>query len=209
MPSDTATAPPTAASAASTDRLGCLIVISGPSGTGKTSICNELLRRLPGARWSVSATTRPRRSNELDGQSYRFVTPAEFQTMRERGEFLETAEYVGHQYGTPLGPVREAIAAGHPIVLEIEVQGGIQVAKKMPESIRIFVLPPTRESLEARLRGRRTESQEQVRKRLAQADGEIAAARDSGCYPYFVINDDLEETVLQVMDIVRKEVLRP
>ena len=184
---------------------GRMIVITGPSGTGKTSICNALLDRLPDATWSVSATTRQKRANEIDGQNYRFITQDQFDAMCSRGEFLETAKYVGHWYGTPLQPVKDAVEAGKYVVLEIDVQGGIQIARKMPDSIRIFVLPPTRESLVARLEGRKTESQEQLRLRLSEADGEIGAACDSGCYPYFVINDVLEETVKEVISIIDKE----
>ena len=181
------------------------MVISGPSGTGKTSICNALLVRLANAIWSISATTRQKRSNEKDGENYRFVTGEQFQVMRRRGEFLETAEYVGNFYGTPIKPVEEAVAAGKAVIMEIEVQGGIQVARKVPDSIRIFVLPPTRETLEARLKGRRTESADQQEKRLREADGEIAVARDSGAYQYFVTNDVLENTVNEVIDIIQAE----
>jgi guanylate kinase len=184
---------------------GRLVVISGPSGTGKTSICNALLERLPNAVWSISATTRPMRTTEVADDNYHFVTPEEFEAMREGGEFLETAEYVGHRYGTPIGPIRQAVERGEFVILEIEVQGGIQVHDKMPDSIQIFVLPPTRETLEARLKGRKTESEEQLKRRLAAADGEIAVARDSGCYQYFVVNDVLEDTIKEIMDIVRKE----
>src|SRR5262245_45738300 len=105
---------------------GNLIVISGPSGAGKTSICEELLRRLPNARWSVSVTTRPKRGPEVDGQHYRFISGAEFERMVAGGELLEHAEYLGQRYGTPRKPVEEAIAAGDYIILEIEVQGGAQ-----------------------------------------------------------------------------------
>ncbi len=186
-------------------RRGKVIVISGPSGTGKTSICNELLRRLPGAVWSVSATTRPPRGDETDGSAYEFISPQEFARREQAGDFLETAEYVGHRYGTPAGPVRRAVEAGRHVVMEIEVQGGLQVARRMPESVRIFVLPPDMESLKARLAGRRTESEDIMKRRLEKADGEIAFARDSGKYTYFVINDVLDDTVEEILDIVRKE----
>ncbi len=202
MPSDVVT----------TTKQGKVIVISGPSGTGKTSICNQLLARIPHAVWSVSATTRPRRKHEIGGDllpgvqaSYEYLSIEEFQAMDDRGDFLETADYVGHKYGTPRVPVEKAIGEGKHVIVEIEVQGGIQVARRMTDSIRVFVLPPTRETLEARLRGRKTESAAQLKKRLAEADGEIAAARDSGCYQYFVVNDDLDETVRDVLDIIRKE----
>lgn len=186
---------------------GALLVISGPSGAGKTSICNALLDRLPSVAWSVSATTRPKRAGEVDGRNYHFISREEFLAMRDADAFLESAEYVGNLYGTPIGPVRKAVAEGKIVVLEIEVQGGIQVARRMPESVRVFVLPPTRETLEARLKGRKTESEEQLRKRLAEADGEIAVARDSGCYQHFVTNDVLEDTITEVMDIVQREAM--
>jgi len=182
-----------------------LIVISGPSGAGKTSICKALLGGLPDTVWSVSVTTRPPRAGEVDGDSYRFVSHGEFDAQEKAGALLESAEYIGHRYGTPRRPVEEALAAGRNVVMEIDVQGGIQVARKMPESVRIFVLPPNMESLRARLEGRRTEAAGQLAKRLAEADGEIAIARDSGCYSHFVVNDVLETTVEQVKRIIEEE----
>ena len=187
------------------DKRGRLLVISGPSGAGKTSICEELLRLIPGARWSVSVTTRPRRGAERDGEAYHYVSREQFEQMIARGELLEHAEYLGNLYGTPSGPVEEALAAGQTIILEIDVQGGAQVARRLPESIRIFVLPPTRETLAARLAGRQTESAELQRRRIEQADGEIAYARNSGCYPYIITNDILEDSVKQVLDILAQE----
>ncbi|MEK7731682.1 MAG: guanylate kinase [Planctomycetota bacterium] len=184
---------------------GCLIVISGPSGAGKTSICKALLAGLPDTVWSVSVTTRPPRPSEVNGDSYQFVSRSEFDAKEKAGELLESAEYIGHRYGTPRRPVEEALKAGRNVVMEIDVQGGMQVAKKMPESVRIFVLPPNMESLRARLEGRRTEAAEQLAKRLAEADGEIAIARDSGCYSHFVVNDVLETTVEQVKRIIEQE----
>lgn len=186
-------------------KRGKLLVISGPSGAGKTSICKELLRLVPHARWSVSVTTRPRRGDEVDGQAYRFVSDAEFQRMVDAEELLEHAEYVGKRYGTPRGPVEAALAEGAVIILEIDVQGGSQVAKKLPESIRVFVLPPTRETLEARLKGRKTESETLQQKRLAEADGEIAFAIKSGVYPYVITNDILDDSVQAVFRIVMRE----
>ena len=190
-------------------RKAKLVVISGPSGTGKTSICNALLTRLPGAVWSVSATTRPPRGNEAAGNSYDFISAEEFERRKAAGQFLETAEYVGHWYGTPAGPVNTALAQGRDVIMEIDVQGGLQVAQRMPASVRIFVLPPTMDSLKARLAGRKTESEEQLKKRLAAADGEIGFARDSKAYQHFVVNDDLEATVAEVMEIIEMERGKP
>ena len=184
---------------------GKLIVISGPSGAGKTSICSALLERLPNTTWSVSVTTRPKRGGEVDGDSYEFVSAEEFDRRMEAGAFLENAEYIGHRYGTPRRPVEEALASGQNVIMEIDVQGGMQVAERMPESIRVFVLPPDRASLRARLEGRKTEAEEQLAQRLAKADGEIATARDSGAYDYFVVNDILETTIEEVCEIIRKE----
>ena len=188
---------------------GKLIVISGPSGAGKTSICKGLLAQFPDAAWSVSVTTRPPRSGESSGESYVFVNREEFERRESAGEFLESAEYVGQRYGTPRLPIEEALSRGRNIIAEIDVQGAIQVAARMPESIRIFVLPPNMESLRARLEGRSTEAGEQLARRLGQADGEIAVARDSGCYPYFVVNDILETTIQEVKRIIAKEQPEP
>jgi len=186
-------------------RHGKLIVITGPSGAGKTSICRALLEQLPDTVWSVSVTTRPLRPGDVPGESYHFVARPEFEAKEAAGEFLEAAEYVGHRYGTPRRPVEEAVASGRNVILEIDVQGGMQVAVRRPDSVRIFVLPPSPESLRARLEGRATEVEEQLARRLAKADGEIAAARDSGHYPYFVVNDVLETTIEEVKRIIEKE----
>ena len=184
---------------------GRLIVISGPSGAGKTSICNALLERLPHAVWSVSATTRAPRPGEECGRCYEFVSREDFASRVAAGDFLEWAEYVGEKYGTPRKPVERAVEAGKNVVMEIDVQGGIQVARKIPDSIRVFVMPPDMASLRGRLEGRKTEAEEQLRKRLETADGEIATARDCGCYQHFVVNDVLEETIREVLGIVQQE----
>jgi guanylate kinase len=186
-------------------KRGKLIVVSGPSGAGKTSICEALLEQLPDTVWSVSVTTRPPRGGEQSGRSYEFVSPEEFERREAAGEFLESATYVGHRYGTMRSMVEEALSRGQTAITEIDVQGGLQVAKKMPDSVRIFVLPPDPKALRARLEGRETEAEEQLVKRLAEADGEIAVARDSGCYQHFVINDVLKTTIERVKRIVQAE----
>lgn len=184
---------------------GKLVVVSGPSGAGKTSICDELLRRIPHSRWSVSVTTRPKRGEEVDGQAYHFISQREFERMIEQDELLEYAQYLGNMYGTPRAPVEAAVAAGEVIIMEIEVQGGAQVARRAPDSIRIFVLPPTMETLKARLEGRQTESEALQRKRLAEADGEIGFARNSGYYQHFITNDILQDSVDRVIEIIQRE----
>lgn len=184
---------------------GKLVVISGPSGAGKTSICHGILERIPNARWSLSVTTRAPRGSERDGEEYNFVSRAEIQHMIEHDELLEHAVYLGETYGTPRAAVEEALVAGDVIVLEIDVQGAAQVAERMPESIRVFVLPPTRDTLKARLEGRRTETEALQKKRLQEADGEIAFANNSGVYQHFVTNDVLEDTIQEVLNIINQE----
>jgi guanylate kinase len=187
---------------------GRLVVISGPSGAGKSSICDEILKRIPNSRWSVSVTTRPIRGHEVDGQHYRFITRAEYDRMVAAGELLEHAEYLGQGYGTPRAPIEAAVAAGDIVVLEIDVQGGAQIKERMPDSVRVFILPPTMETLKARLAGRQTESATLQQQRLAKADGEIGFATSSGVYQYFITNDILEDSVGQVLKIIEQEIKR-
>ena len=186
-------------------RPGRLLVISGPSGAGKTSICRALLQQLPDAVWSVSATTRPMRPGDVNGESYEFLTAEEFTRREAAGEFLESAVYVGQRYGTLRHPVEEALSRGQNVVMEIDVQGGIQVAERMPDSVRVFVLPPSPGSLRMRLEGRQTEGREELARRLAEADGEIAVARDSGCYQHFIVNDVLEDAIAEVKRLILRE----
>ncbi len=180
---------------------GRLVVITGPSGVGKSTIVTMVLRRT-GADYSVSATTRRPRPGEVDGKDYRFVSRDEFRRMIDAGELLEWADVFGNCYGTPAAPVRAAVAAGRTIVLDIDVQGGLQVAGKMPEAIFVLILPPSDEELARRLRGRGTESDEVVNRRLAKAQHEIRLARQSGVYTFTVVNDILEKAVDEVAAIV-------
>jgi guanylate kinase len=189
-------------------RSGKLLVVSGPSGAGKSTVCRELLKRLPGAVWSVSATTRPPRGQEADGCDYYFVSRRRFEEMIRADELLEWAEYVGNLYGTPREPVEKALAAGRIMVMEIDVQGGCQIAERIPDSVRVFLLPPSDEELSRRLVGRQTETSEQQQKRLAVARQEIEWARQS-CYQHFLVNETVERTVQDVIRIIEAERNKP
>ena len=183
---------------------GALVVISGPSGVGKSTICRRLVDRLD-AMVSVSATTRPRAANEQDGVEYCFLSRQEFERKLAAGEFLEHAEYLGNLYGTPVGPVREALEAGRIVVLEIEVQGGLQVAQRFPDAVMIYILPSDPQVLVDRIQGRGRDPDDVMAERLANADGEIKFARDSGRYTYFVVNDALDETVARIVEIIEQQ----
>jgi len=184
---------------------GRLVVISGPSGVGKTTVCEEVLRRLPAAMLSVSMTTRPPRSGERDGENYRFVTAEAFQRQEDAGKLLEHAVYQGNRYGTPAEPVERAIAAGRQVVLEIDVQGGMQIAERMPDALRVFIEPPSDDVLRARLIGRATDPPEVQEKRLAAARDEIELAHSSGAYQHFVINDVVDETADAIVRLLQPE----
>ena len=184
---------------------GKLLVISGPSGAGKTSICDALLEQIERTVWSVSVTTRPQRGHEQDGEAYHFVDDARFDQLLAEDAFLEHATYLQHRYGTLRAPVDEAVAAGQVVIMEIDVQGAAQVAERMPDSLRVFILPPTPETLAARLAGRQTETAELQAKRLAEADGEIAFARTEGIYQYFITNDILNDSVAELIGILDEE----
>ena len=182
---------------ADSPRRGRLIVVSGPSGVGKSTIVDRIVDELP-VRFSVSATTRSPRPGEVPGVDYHFVSPSVFDVMVESGEFLEWAEYNGHRYGTPRRPVLEALEQGTDILLEIEVQGARQVKAAYPEAVAIFIAPPSMESLEQRLRGRGDTSEEAVERRLAIARAELGAADE---FDQVVVNDDLDAAVAQMLRI--------
>jgi guanylate kinase len=170
---------------------------------GKSTIAREVVERTD-AEFSVSATTRPPRPHEKDGVSYRFVDRETFERMIADGELLEWAEVFGELYGTPAGPVRRAIAEGRTILLDIDVQGGRQVHEAMPDATFVLILPPSDEELARRLRGRGSESERQVRRRLAKAREEIAAAEAEGMYNHRVVNDRLDEAIEAVTRIVNQ-----
>src|SRR5215831_14939425 len=177
-----------------------VLIVSGPSGSGKSTLVQKILE-LPGTMPSISCTTRPRRTTESSGKCYDFVTEAEFEALAARGEFLEYARVFGkHSYGTPKKWLEESRKRGLDLVLEIDVQGAAQVKEKLPESVAIFILPPSREELERRLRGRGQDSDEEIARRLAKARDEIAAF--GKYYDFCVVNEDVERAGREAQAIV-------
>lgn len=174
---------------------GLLVVISGPSGAGKTTIARAVEQRL-GAIFSVSATTRPRTSADVEGRDYYFLTEQEFQRRVDAGEMLEYARVFGRNwYGTPRAPVETALAQGRLVILEIDVQGGLQVRRAMPGALLIFIEPPSEEDLLWRLRARGRDDEAAIQRRFAEARREIETARASGAYDHFIVNDDLTRAI--------------
>ena len=178
---------------------GRLFVISGPSGTGKGTICKELIKD-DKIRLSVSMTTRKPREGEVHGVSYYFATKEEFLQKIDAGGFLEYAEVFGNYYGTPKMEVLELLDKGMDVLLEIDVQGALQIKDVYPEAVLVFILPPSMEELRARLTGRATETQDVVERRLGEAAKEISYVKQ---YDYAVINDDLEEAIDNVKMVIK------
>ena len=182
-------------------RIGIPFVVAAPSGTGKTTVCHAVRERDPLVDFSISHTTRTPRSGEVDGVDYHFVSAAEFRRLVEAGAFLEHAEYGGQNYGTSWEALRVPLEErGHDVLLEIEVQGAAQVKERRADACFIFLLPPSMQVLEQRLRGRGTDTAEAIDRRLALADRELEAIR---FFDFAVVNDDLEETVESVLEIIR------
>ena len=177
-------------------------MITGPSGVGKGTLIRGLLERVPKLALSVSATTRPPRPGEVDGVDYHFLSADEFERRVAAGEFVEHARYSGHRYGTLRSELERQLAAGVPVVLEIEVQGARQVRAAIPDAVAVFIAPPSREALRARLVGRGTDTPEQVRERLLLAERELAAQPE---FAHVVVNDRLEDAVSELVAIVRRE----
>ena len=182
-------------------------MVSGPSGAGKSTLAKGLEEKAEGLFFSVSATTREGRDGEEHGQDYFFLTEEEFRGMIERGEFLEHARVHGQFYGTPKKPVEEALARGVDVLCDIDVQGAAQIKKKKPDAVLVFVLPPSREELERRLRGRRTESEDALRRRLEAAANEARAAEKHG-FSHLVVNETVEGTVGELEGILLAEKCR-
>jgi len=184
------------------DMTAQLIIISGPSGVGKSTICRELVRRLDNVYLNVSTTTREKKTGEQDGKEYWFVSRNEFEKRIKAGKFLEYAEVFGNLYGTGKDKVLRALDNGKIVLLEIDVQGALQVKKLYPAAKLIFILPPKQTELQKRIDGRGRDDQKDIEKRLAGAGIEIAAAWQY--YKYLVINDDLQQAVQEIIEIITK-----
>ncbi|HSJ98764.1 MAG TPA: guanylate kinase [Myxococcota bacterium] len=183
----------------STARRGLPIVVSAPSGTGKTTVCRAVVARDPAVVLSVSHTTRSPRPGERDGVDYHFVSEPEFRDLVAKGAFLEHARYSGHLYGTSWAAIEAPLARGLDVLLEIETEGARQVRERRDDAWLVFLLPPSRAELERRLRGRRTDREDEVARRLAIARSEFAAAR---LFDAFVVNDEIEGAVGELLAIV-------
>ena len=177
-----------------------LIIITGPSGVGKGTVVKELLDKDKDIWLSVSATTRSPRMGEKNGENYYFISDEKFKDMIDKKEFLEWAQFAGNYYGTPLSTVNEKIEMGFIVLLEIEVEGAKQIKEKFPEALSIFLLPPSKEELEKRIRNRGTEKEDAINKRLSRANFEIAS---SDKFDFVLTNYDVNETVKGVFKIIR------
>lgn len=184
------------------NRKGLLLVVSGPSGAGKGTICKALLNKNDQIKLSVSATTRKPRNGEVHGVNYFFIEKEEFTRMVENGEFLEHAQIYDNFYGTPKAAIIECLEKGQDVILEIEMQGARQIKEVYPEGVFIFVLPPSLEELKSRIVGRGTETQEEIEKRFSCAFEEINQIVN---YDYFIVNEDIEKSVNDVEAIILSE----
>ncbi len=181
--------------------MAAVFVITGPSGVGKGTLIRGLLERVPELELSISATTRPPRPGEQDGRDYHFLTEEEFARRVSRGDFVEHAAYSGHRYGTLRSELEQRLRAGRPVVLEIEVQGARQVREAMPEAVAVFIAPPTREALRARLTQRGTDTPAEVVQRLRTAEGELKARPE---FAHVIVNDRLEDAIEGIQRIVSR-----
>ena len=190
------------------DAPGLLLVVAGPSGVGKTTIVREIIRRFGGA-FSVSATTRARATGERDGVDYWFIDEPTFQRWIDEDRFLEHAQvFGGHRYGTPEQPVRDELAKGHLIVLDIDVQGAENVRRRIPGMLGVFILPPSEDELLKRLRARGREDEAAIARRFAESKREIERARAGAAFDAFVVNDDLPHATDEIAAIVAARLAR-
>ena len=181
---------------------GVLLVVSGPSGAGKGTICQILREQLPDLGYSISVTTRQPRVGEVDGKSYFFKTVPEVQEMIAKGELLEYAEVYGNYYGTPRKYVMDLLQSGHDVLLEIDIQGALQIKERFPEGVFVFIVPPSLDELSARIYKRGTDSEEVIKRRMASAASELTYAAK---YDYIIVNDIATKTANKVLTIMEAE----
>ena len=183
----------------SVSKRGKAIVVSAPSGGGKTTLCRRLMDELPGLSFSISHTTRAPRGQEKDGVDYHFVDESEFKALIEQDAFLEWAQVHGNYYGSSLSAAKSQLESGTNVLFDIDIQGGYQIKEKMPEALLIFIVPPSMQVLEERLRGRASDAEDVIQKRLEAARQEIEGAVD---YSSWIINDDLEHALQTFAEVV-------
>lgn len=181
---------------------GLLLVVSGPSGAGKGTICQILRDKLPDLGYSISVTTRQPRVGEVDGKSYFFKTISQVKEMIAQGELLEYAEVYGNYYGTPRQYVMELLQSGHDVLLEIDIQGALQIKKRFPEGVFVFIVPPSLDELSARIYKRGTDSEDVIKRRMASAASELTYAAE---YDYIIVNDIAEKAANKVLTIMEAE----
>ena len=197
--------PQAGAAVQSADSASRLLVLTGPSGVGKGTILQALLSRYPQVWLSVSATTRAPRPGERHGQNYFFLDRQAFMDQVARGEFLEWAEFAGHAYGTPAGPIQSRLRAGQAVVLEIEVEGARQVRRRLPSAVQVFLQPPSMAALEQRIRARGSDSEDSIAKRIARAREELARAKE---FDHVIVNGNLDQAIADV-EAILQPMLRP
>ena len=185
-----------------TENKGKIVIVSGPSGVGKSTVLHQVFDKLDRYFFSISATTRAPRPGETDGVEYYFISREEFEARIAQNRFLEYAEYAGNYYGTPIEPIYEHSAAGDVVFLDVEVQGYQQIREKIPEAVSVFIAPPSLEELESRLRGRLTETEERIEKRLSIAKRELAL---SDTYDHIVVNDTVENAAKRILAVIHTE----
>lgn len=181
---------------------GTVLIVSGPSGSGKDTILKEVFKKLPDIKFSISSITRPMREGEVEGEKYHFISRDEFLSLIENDMLLEYNMYLENYYGTPRQPVDTVLAEGGEIIIEVDVNGAASIREKLPEAVSVFIMPPSFEVLKKRLSGRGTESSELVEKRMKEALGEISRATE---YDYIVVNDDLSAAVDDFVSIIKSE----
>lgn len=178
---------------------GRVYIISGPSGSGKDTVLKKIFEKCPQVAFSISSITRPMREGEVEGEKYNFVTREHFEEMIANDQLLEHNVFVGNYYGTPKAPVVDCVESGRDVIIEVDVNGAEQIRRKMPNAVSIFIMPPSLEVLKTRLKGRGTDSEDVIAKRLDEALGEIERAVE---YDYIVVNDCLDTAVDNIVEIM-------